>query len=104
MLIIANFIADLYKFAKELEQKYLVNIIERDENNNLTFVRYKGPLDENAEPEHIFEIDDAIQHALKLGWDPNDESDKVCKYSYFLYNFVEYSYLHRRADELQKGD
>ena len=104
MWAIPDFIAELYKTAKDLEERFLVNQIERDTKGKLTFVQYKNPLDENAEPEHIQEVDDAIKRALKMGWDPKDDTDVICRYSIFLWVCVESSYLHRRTDELQKGD
>ena len=73
MSAITDFIATLHTTAKQLEEEYLVNKIERDSDGKLSYIQYAGALDENAEPEHILEIDDAIRRALKMGWDPTDD-------------------------------
>ncbi|MXV73443.1 hypothetical protein F4Z99_04090 [Candidatus Poribacteria bacterium] len=100
MTYVPGLIAFLYETAKDLEEQFLVDKIERNPEGKLTYVQYREPLSETAEPEHLQEIDAAIRRALKLGWDPNDEDDKVCQYSIFLWSSVEFSYLHRRADEI----
>ena len=104
--IINNQVADtirlLHETAQELEQKYLTQIIERNPNQQLTYIQYGCPLDKNAEPEHLLEVDDAIRRALNLGWNPKDKSDKVCRYSIFLWNSVASHYLYERTDHIQK--
>lgn len=102
MSIAKDVITTLNETALELAEEHLRDTIERDSDNKLTYCQYELPLCETAQPEHIQEIDDAIRRALKLGWNPELESDPVCRYSYFLWNAVESSYLHRRADEIQK--
>ena len=92
----------LHETARELEEKCLKRNVERNADGLLTYIQYGQPLDENAEPEHLLEIDDAIRRALRKGWNPNDESDPVCRYSVFLWNSIDSHYLHKRADELQK--
>ena len=98
---VADTIRMLNETALELEQKCLTKNIIRDDNGQLTYVQYGQSLDENAEPEHLQEIDAAIRRALRLGWDPNDETDKVCRYSIFLWNSVTSHYLYKRAHEIQ---
>ena len=99
---VADTIRILNETALELEQRCLTQNIERDPDGQLTYIQYSGPIDENAETEHLLEVDDAIRRALRLGWNPNDESDVVCRYSIFLWNSVASSYLHQRANLLQK--
>ena len=100
MSAIADFIITLQTTAKHLEEQFLVNQIERDSDGKLTYAQYAGALDENAEPEHLIEIDDAIRRALKMGWDPTDDRDHVCRYSLFLWNSVTSTYIRQRASEI----
>ena len=100
MSAIADFIITLQTTAKQLEEQFLVNQIERDSDGKLTYAQYAGALDENAEPEHLIEIDDAIRRALKMGWDPTDDRDHVCRYSLFLWNSVTSTYIRQRASEI----
>lgn len=104
MSAISDFIQTLQTTAKKLEEKYLVNLIERDSDGKLTYIQYGEALDEDSEPEHILEIDDAIRRAIAMEWDPTDENDHVCRYSIFLWSTVQSSYLHQRAIEILEGE
>ena len=79
-----------------------INKVNRNPDGKLTYIQYGGPIDENPEPEHLIEVEDAIVRALEKGWNPTDETDKVCRYSFFLWHCVEYSYLHKTADRIQE--
>ena len=42
-------------------------------------------------------VDAEIQKSLSMGWNPDDWTDSLKKYSAFLYTEVQYDFLHQRV-------